>query len=149
MPWIDSGAARGPTGACPASRVEKIISAVPAIWILRRPVMRTSSELSRGGLYAERIVDRLDEHGRGPRTGVGAVARVVVGGHPGGLDLRERNAPVLHRLDAVAHDHRHVAVFHHLVLVAEVTVTRHDVGAAFALMSEHREVQDVVQRANQ
>src|SRR5580658_4070812 len=88
--------------------------------------------------HADGPVNGFDEIVRGPGAGVGSVAVHVSPGRRGCLYLLQRE-PLFHQVaDAVPDDGHHVAVIHHVELIAEPAVARNDQRAFFARNDRHR-----------
>src|SRR5438093_4587158 len=91
------------------------------------------------------VIYSLHKHVRGPWTGRGTETIVVIVRELGGFHLLERCTLVDHRLNAVADDHKHVAILGNLELIANTPVPRNDQGPAFLLVFVNGLFEDVVE----
>src|SRR4030095_5774156 len=90
-------------------------------------------------------IHALDEHVRRRWAGRRAIARVVIERRARRFDLLERHLLRDHRLDAIADDRDHVAVFDYVELVTDASVPGDDERAPLFVMRRNREVQYLVQ----
>src|SRR5881409_2177899 len=96
-----------------------------------RPLLCEEGNITRDTSLLKAGVNRLNEHRCGPRPGVRAKARVVVGGDSRGQDLLESRTFADQSLDSIADDDHHVSIFCHLPFITEASVARDDHRSAF------------------
>ena len=98
---------------------------------------------------AEASIHRLYEHIRRPGARVRAISRIVVPGRMGGFHLLQRHPFFNHILNAVANNDHHFLIVDDVGLVAQPSMTRNHVCAAFLLVSRNRNlVNEAIQRVD-
>src|SRR6266404_6945936 len=98
---------------------------------------------------AEASIHRLYEHIRRPGARVRAISRIVVPGRMGGFHLLQRHTFLNHILNAVANNDHHFLVVDDVGLIAQPSMTRNHVRAAFLLLGGNRDLVDkAIQRVD-
>ena len=95
--------------------------------------------------FLQAVVRRLDKHIGRPRAGRLAVPRVVIAGRPGRLHLGQRHPVLDHVLNPVPDDRDHVAVVHHVGMVADAAVGRNHPGPALGIVTWDGKFDELVQ----
>src|ERR1700687_2419717 len=96
-------------------------------------------------LLAETGVHSFNEHIRGPETGSGAPALIVVARRFGCLHLIERHALLLHVQNPVPNDGHHVAVVGYIRGVTEPPVARNDICSSLFIARSDYQPKNLIQ----